>query len=49
MVVHLPIGSLKPALGWSQYQDANPVPTSPLADDISTAPSGAVPIEVLKE
>ena len=28
------------ALGWSGYQDANPVPTRPLADDINTAPSG---------
>ena len=31
---------LKPALGWSQYQDVNPVPTNPLADDLTTAPSG---------
>ena len=29
-------------LGWSMYQDANPVPTSPLANDITTAPSGSV-------
>ena len=29
-----------PAMGWSRYRDANPVPTSPLADDITTAPSG---------
>ena len=28
----------KPALGWSRYRDANRVPTSPLADDIATAP-----------
>ena len=27
------------ALGWSLYRDGNPVPTSPLADDIATAPS----------
>ena len=27
---------------WSRYRDANPVPTSPLADDITTAPSGPV-------
>ena len=26
----------------SQYRDANPVPTKPLADDIVTAPSGPV-------
>ena len=39
MALHLPIGLLKPALGWSRYRDANPVPTSPLADDITTAPS----------
>ena len=36
------IGLLKPALDWSLYRDANPVPTSPLADDITTAPSGSV-------
>ena len=29
-----------PLVSWSQYQDANPVPTSPLADDLATAPSG---------
>ena len=29
-------------LGWSQYWDTNPVPSSPLADDIATAPSGAL-------
>ena len=42
MTLHLPIGP-KPALGWSRYRDANPVPTSPLSDDITTAPSGPVP------
>ena len=26
----------------SRYRDANPVPTSPLADDIATAPLGPV-------
>ena len=35
MALHLPIGPLK-------TQDANPVPTSPLADDIATAPLGPV-------
>ena len=34
-------------MGWSRYQDANPVPTSPLADDIPTAPSG--PVTVIRE
>ena len=29
---------LKPDLGFSQYQDANPVPTSPLVDDLATVP-----------
>ena len=24
VVIHLPTGSLKPALGWSQYRDENP-------------------------
>ena len=29
VAIHLPIGSLKnPALGWSRYRDANPVPQS---------------------
>ena len=28
------------------YRDANPVPTNPLADDISTAPSGTVALQV---
>ena len=43
MAIHLPIGSLKPALGWSRYRDVNPVPTSLLADDNgSTVPSGPV-------
>ena len=28
-----PLGLYNPALGWSRYRDANPVPTSPLADD----------------
>ena len=27
---------------WSRYRDANPAPTTPLADDIATAPSGPV-------
>ena len=38
MAIHLTIGAVKPALDWSRYRDANPVPTSPLA----TAPSGPV-------
>ena len=29
-----PLGLYKPTLGWSRYRDTNPVPTSPLADDI---------------
>ena len=37
MGLHLPIEPLKPALGWMRYRDANLVPTSPLADDISGA------------
>ena len=37
------IGPLKkPALCWSRYRDANPVPTIPLADEIATALSGPV-------
>ena len=43
MALHLPIESLKkPPLSWSRYRDENPVPTSPLADDVTTAPSGPV-------
>ena len=29
-------------MGWSRYRDANPLPTRPLADDITTAQSGPV-------
>ena len=35
MALRLPIGPLK-------LRDANPVPTSPLADDSATVPSGPV-------
>ena len=42
MALHLTIGSLKTRPGWIRYPEANPVPTSPLADDIATAPSGPV-------
>ena len=39
MALHVPIGPLKKtALGWSRYRYANPLPTSPVADDIGTAP-----------
>ena len=38
----LPTGPLKPTLDWCRYRDANPVPTSSLASDIATAPSGPV-------
>ena len=37
MALHLPTGPLK-----TRYRDANPVPSSPLADDLATAPSGPV-------
>ena len=40
VVLYLPIVPLQTRSGWSRYQDANPVPTSPLADDIGTTPSG---------
>ena len=46
MAIHLPIGPLKTCSGlepgWSRYRDVNPVPTSSLADDITTALSGPV-------
>ena len=43
MALHLPLGlfnkiNKKPAVDWSWHTDANPVPTSPLADDIATVP-----------
>ena len=41
MVLHLPIGLLETCC-WSRYQDANPVPTSLLADDLAIAQSGMV-------
>ena len=41
VALHLPnVPFKKSALGWSRYRDTNSVPTSPLADDIATAPSG---------
>ena len=42
MALHLLIGSFKTRSGLSWYRDANPVPTSPLADDLATAPLGPV-------
>ena len=45
VALYLPIEHLKnqqPALGWSRYWDANPVPIKPLADDLTTAPSWPV-------
>ena len=42
MAIHLPIGSLKTRSGLEPLPRMNPVPTSPLADDITTAPSGLV-------
>ena len=44
MAIHLPYSLLKIRSGWSRYQDANPVPTIPLTDDVTTAPSGPVVI-----
>ena len=40
VTLHLPIVPLKRTLCCSLYRDSNPVPTSPLADDLTTAPSG---------
>ena len=37
MALRLPIGPLK-------TRDANPIPTSPLADDLATATSGPIPL-----
>ena len=31
MAFHIPVGPLKTRLGWSQYRDANSVPTSPFS------------------
>ena len=49
MALHLPSAPLKTALCWSRYRDANPVPTSSLADDIATAPSGPVLVQKRKQ
>ena len=38
VTLHQPIWPLKTC--WSRYRDTNSVPTSPLSDDIPTAPSG---------
>ena len=35
-------GRLITRSAWSRCRDVNPVPTRPLADDITTAPSGLV-------
>ena len=37
MTLYLPIGPLKTRSKKIRYRDANPVPTSPLADDIAIA------------
>ena len=42
MAIHLPIGSVKTCSVLEPDTDANPVPTSPLANDITTVPSGPV-------
>ena len=42
LLTSYPLGLYKHALGWSRHRDANTVPTSPLADDIATAPSEPV-------
>ena len=42
MALHLPTGRLKTRLGMSRHRDANPVPTSPLADDLDTGTLGPV-------
>ena len=36
------LGLKKTALGMSRYRDVNPVPTSPLANDLATVPLGPV-------
>ena len=38
MALHIPTEIIKNALSWSRYRDANPVPTSPLADDLAIRP-----------
>ena len=43
MALHPPIGPFKKKpLRWSRYRDTNPAATSPLADDLGTAPPEAV-------
>ena len=43
MTLHLPIGHLNIRSGlWSRYQDANPVSTRSLADDLAVAPLGSL-------
>ena len=46
MALHLPIRTLKTSSGLEPVSRSIPVPTSPLADDITTAPSGSGPIYV---
>ena len=42
MAIHQPIGPLKTRSGLEPVPRYDPVPTSPLADDITTVPSGPV-------
>ena len=42
VALHLPIGPLNTSSGLERYRDTNPVPTSPLADDITTTSLGPV-------
>ena len=42
MALHLPIGPLKNILAWNWYEDANPIPTSLLTDDLAAVPSRLV-------
>ena len=37
-----PLGLQNPDVGWSRYRHANPVLTTPLADDLATETSGSV-------
>ena len=39
-----PLGLQKPVLDWSWYQDVNPVPTRPLADDLAITLSGRLAV-----
>ena len=47
VALSLPIGPLKPILGWRRYRDTSTVPTKPMADDLFTVLSQRINFVIL--